>query len=144
MRRREFIGLLGVQRPRAHRSAGAARPHREGDRIAIFFTAMHESGFGQIFLQKSKIEQPQNLAKADLWTSLRLQGRLPFYSDAFFFRETSYPKTSAHRASILKEGCFCPLSTCASSVYEHPIRLAICSREKPHAMRDLLNSSTIG
>ncbi|MGB8609147.1 MAG: hypothetical protein WCE28_29435, partial [Bradyrhizobium sp.] len=91
-----------------------------------------------------KSNNPKNLAKADLWTSLRLQWRLPFYSDAFFVRETSYPKTSAHRASILKEGCFCPLSTCASSVYEHPIRLAICPREKPHAMRDLLNSSTIG
>jgi hypothetical protein len=35
----------------------------------------------------------------------------PFYSDAFFVREISYPKTSAHRASILKEGWLCPLST---------------------------------
>jgi hypothetical protein len=33
------------------------------------------------------------------------------YSDAFFVREISYPKTSAHRASILKEGRLCPLST---------------------------------
>ena len=41
----------------------------------------------------------------------RSQGQLPFYSDAFFVREISYPKTSAHRASILKEGWLCPLST---------------------------------
>ena len=39
------------------------------------------------------------------------KGGQPFYSDAFFVREISYPKTSAHRASILKEGWLCPLST---------------------------------
>jgi hypothetical protein len=32
--------------------------------------------FWQILLQKSKIEQPQNLAKVDLWASLRLRRSL--------------------------------------------------------------------
>ena len=61
-----------------------------------------------------RLLQPYNRKSRLVWSTpaqRKSQGRQPFYSDAFFVREISYPKTSAHRASILKEGWLCPLST---------------------------------
>ena len=79
-------------------------------------SASDAGGAGQVdsilFVGPSKEPRARGaLARRSAPVQRRSQGQLPFYSDAFFVREISYPKTSAHSASILKEGWLCPLST---------------------------------
>src|SRR6476660_4758078 len=44
-----------------------------GDRIAMLFAAMHETGCGRYCCKSRKSNNAKNLAKVDLWTSLLLR-----------------------------------------------------------------------
>jgi hypothetical protein len=54
----------------------ACQPCVEFGNVDLVLSQRHPVSCGQILLQKSKIEQPENLAKVDLWASQRLRSSL--------------------------------------------------------------------